>query len=742
MKFLRLYLSSWKNHVHEASWTAGLPSLWQVVTDIVLCFHGILRHFLKGSSRDITSSVVDESRQNALLLLSDAFLTLSDVRSYGRNATDSNSASDVSIYISLIVESFVDALTHSNPALQYAACLCMKSLSGYAVASNSAPFSVDALTCPSSQKQTSLFDMLIKNIKCLRNPNSMKGSCQISGTLRCLIMLLKLDNTDTLLKRCWLVLDCECLVRLSRDRRSIVRLSSLELINSIYFSKSYFLHIGIEKLTSDTIVSLEGSVVGVLRNISGDDFEAASIRCLSMRILLEAVKAGEVDHEHLHDVRFILTIVSQLLAELHCFEVYSACLQFIREILEWSSCKEQLRDTLELITTLKIVPRLVSILQPNFLTTMVNSAASRTYEGGASSGMDNRSCGGWQKSKLTYFYNQHSRNDFTKTLCLMNLIKIFDFEGGIILQCVRNSNIIRNLVFTLTDISYTKLFVNCDTVKKGENIESTVNALLSCADLFSLLLIRDQTEKFQSGKINEQYCCVRHLVKDHVVISASIASSMTKYFRYVAAKNELRASSSFDKFVLSMLRLLMLLLNDSTWRLGFGLEASELNDSASGLAEKYIPIGMGLLQSLVSLQESNISSSNAYLVHATFPVVTMILLYSRPIRESFQIDAVTALENNRRGVKNMCIKMNEEKSDSSKLSSVVLHAMHGVLNDSSCKENATNTEASTVVPDRAISTVSATTRKKSALSRHRRLAKYLLCCHYVCSLIIKCKAER
>ena len=667
------------------------------MVDVIICsFGGILRHFFtnekeiasRSTNVSISAVMFEDCQYSVILLFIDVLLLLTEVwkcKKKNLSSSGGRASGELNHFFPLLLEAFIGGMTHSRQRTQHASSLCLKLLAQYcSLSPESLSFSHQLITCPNDRDRMrrSHFEVLITAVKQLRNPNSMRESCSVISTLRCVLVFLKLDSTDTLVRECRESLGIECLLRYTRDRRAIVRHMAVELLCCIHCSPNNMSARNTRLYSGDGISPTnagENDIAGgekgddshtnecddvaqgmdaqcngmenTLRVVAADVNEASSIRCLALRFLVSQAASKSIVSQRDELVCFIIPVVSELLGNSCCqpsVEIIISCLRTLQSILLIAVDAENIANISELISILKIVPKIIAILKPGYLVSLLKDMKSRMYLHSLESSNENSeySFGGWKSSEMKYFNGQKKLFSTTRSLCLLNLAELCSFDSQILQPCLRNTNIVRNIICIMTDASYTELLNvnNRDNFGKMEKIFLSVSSVITaCANLFSFMLIRDQLKYFDSGRENAAFKCVRDLIRDPVVIAASIVASMTTYFHFVAV-----CPSDVlyrNKLMLSLLRLLLLLLNDSTWREGMGLMEEDTEDLSVD-QKKYFRFGVDLFSSVLAVQAASVSSSKTdlVLVNATYSALACMLQHSSRLREHIQSEVSPLLK--------------------------------------------------------------------------------------------------
>ena len=652
MRFFTAVVSQCRKSTQYVEYGTNLSSLFTSISEPL----GVmLRCFIEsGKEKDYTFNLpnsFESSLQGLLILLTELFGAMADFRRTIVLDIPVN-IGEVSYFGPLLIGVFYCGIRRSQFSIQESSTLCLKSLTMFQHSLGRSSVIFDSLVSPADLDDSSgsLMEEVIKQLKKIRTPNSMRESTTVVNSLRCVILALKLEQNGVFARQCMERLGVACLLRYTRDRRGIIRHMALELLTVLHCSASVSLneadcyvfgrneHVIGER---DTYIQRDHEVVDNLRVIAEDQSEALAIRCLSVRVLFAC---PEVSCYHCDDmIPWALSIVSELLDTSCCrpsVEATLCCVQVLRRILK--IMKGRHNDIHSAISKLKIIPKIVNALQPGYVADLLQDMLCRLYnKGHRLRSTPTACCGGWKRLELKFVKNQQTHISAMHSLCFVTLNDICYIFPDVLRPCLKNTNVMRNLIFVLTDSSYTK-FLNSDTfLLQKKLITNVLYAVSAAADFFSFILIRDQLNEFDDEKVNGVFGIIGDLISDPVVVCASVVSSITKILDFVAGCQA--EVVIFNGLVSSLLRLLLLLLKRPSWRAGVGLSVV---DGITGLnSNVYSHVGEGLYSALLSIMAMYIATSTTTMINAVYPVFSCFLQYSAMFRGRFQVVVSSVAKN-------------------------------------------------------------------------------------------------
>lgn len=300
----------------------------------------------------------------------------------------------------------------------------------------------------------SSIDVMLRVVKLLRVPDSLIGSGIVTIALRILSLYLKsvLASGEGL----GLGLDWKWLVKLCYDRRAEVRALCLELIDLILTiektidNRRFGLQDTAPLTNEETDDNINWPPHDTLKLIVLDKNEAGSVRVMAAKVLVKHSTTSQS-----------AGLVGQIVMSLYdTLDLSSprANVSSIRESLGiialLLSSMATAAETLKCLISMKVLPQIISILNPNFPTLMQQLAKSRVSLKHSNSKLLNY---GWGLLWREYL----KENEQNLVLCFASVAKIIvllskisiDSNNNYFTQCVTLTPVIPNAILAMSNLT-------------------------------------------------------------------------------------------------------------------------------------------------------------------------------------------------------------------------------------------------------------------------------------------------
>jgi len=514
-------------------------------------------------------------------------------------------------------------------------------------------------------------DRILRCARLMRSPDSMRGSTALLGSLRILLSLcikgiLRINDgqttssecTECTCFKCW---RCDWILRYLHDRRSAVKAVALSLV---YYS-----------VTHETACSGEGSydtsntsLIGIVRHLLLDSTECLTVRSLAARIYTHMVvvsaNTSPVSNEAPH-FGVLLGYVADAFT-LSDFNLECGALEAGVECLAQLMCVDNLchnESFLGLLTTLKVLPKVVCLLRPDLGSCLIEACASRSrlrqyleadfMETPAVSGMIRR----WADNILNHVLEAQMESlTQVKTVAVRILQRVHELGGVLFSTCIRHTSIVRNVISILTDprtITYPsipKMSCGWNDVVASNNTSHRVffansDLVSSCYDLFSVMLARDlevRQRRMPDGSEARALTGVEigDLIRDKAVVTGSIMFTANQHMNTVlslfeswgpsvATEKISRYMDCAEQLVTSILRACCLMVTSPLWSQGLGLGGDIEGCHAGSPATDTTKI-------CLRLEETFHANSRAVMKSRVRMVLSLLLQRSAGLRQQIQ----------------------------------------------------------------------------------------------------------
>ena len=457
-----------------------------------------------------------------------------------------------------------------------------------------------------------LLDSILKCVSMMRVPDSFKLSAAVLGALGVVEAMAQCGLYNPFEARsgdtscCW---ECEWLLRLSYDRRSVIRVRALKIMA---FTLPSSLVCGCGATSEDhsecspSETSSRCGLRGLqerLRYLLMDACECLAMRSIAARMLASIsmmhLDAGTsppgqrgVDPPH---QSLLLGFIAEILTpsvQTMCSSVILAAVECLLGLLCNSaySCNDTF---LGMLASLKIFPKVIAMLQVGTESDMIQSCASRcNCDADNTSSVDSN-----YLLMIDTVMNLSGASQMkvfckVKYTCCRIIQRSHEMGGYHFSTALRNTNIVRNVLAAITDaklLQYPLLKydsvewedLECSNIQTVKLFFAQTQMITGYLDVASIMIARDVSK----GNATAPYTSgveMGDLVQDKGLIVTAIAYTACQHLRtilrvYTKGRTLLSNAETCQRaqclrqVVTSICRVITLLAASSSWRVGLGL---------------------------------------------------------------------------------------------------------------------------------------------------------------------------
>lgn len=447
---------------------------------------------------------------------------------------------------------------------------------------------------------TSPFETLLNNAKLIRPPDSFRGTSIVVGMLRVLFVCSTCQYNDSRSRvtKGISIGDSKWILRLCFDRRADVKILALEIVRimirmSIWEPSPVCVH-------NNAIVDQSLTFTEHIQYILLDSSESLAVRHTAGCILVDLFESEGpyLSHDGGGNLDILLRGLSDNLRccnENTAVSLKNTVLLLRRLVKLFARGNKSFESLLVAFKSLKMLPSLVLILQPDLLKTMTGSIryGDCCVDGTEVFAVDLKSdidlSKGWQRLHTTWMAKEAAAVHAAQADTSSIFLAIGHFQQRILNECLRHTNLLPHLIGLLTSDKTNDL--------RDLSKEMFCPNHSSHFQLFAFLVANEAKVK---EKLPIDCVSVSDLTCTNEVIPGKILESLNWWFRNIASNLKLLQKST-DKYFLSFLfrmlqaslRLMGSMLTYEKWQRSLGL---------GGFA-KDCDIGMTMERGLVSLLE-------------------------------------------------------------------------------------------------------------------------------------------
>ena len=553
---------------------AAFEKIGVAVSDV---FASVLKPHLERNSRGKSTVGIDDAQLAILeLLRSLCKISVLETRTFLKGLSVAGIIQDIvrilcteskSTYLRVSAGSTVECLSRYSDTWSW-------------IESPSSPAAKDV----SAGEPSSPIDAIVRTVTLLRAPSSSKN---VSVVVACLGILIA--GGRAAVWACSRKKDLNALLRLSMDRRSLLRYLSLQLLNLILTSNGP---------RGKCVFAEEDKVsaIGVARVVMEDSTECPLVRlaCVRMLKLGQTLTSG--------DISSILNSCVEIINSLKT--IPGSCIPLPLDVVLGFLQGEFRAEAFEILRGLKIVPSLVSILQEEFSTLQREGVLRRSQISGSYHYGGHKSIyitsSAWREV-YTASEESHARHIVdckSAAVRLLHAMTIIDTE-----------QLIARHLFCSGTVTNAALFFTHLAEATDLSTHLTCVAMSSSADFLSYMFSYESIDATVSLPSAQLTTC-----------SASLLGAIVKFLSSTA---KLLAY----KHLVSCLRLLTVLIENSSCRLGLHLGDS-IGCNAWGVDAKECLQVLVLLRHQYGASKENETPHSQLLIYRLEMALSMFLKYS------------------------------------------------------------------------------------------------------------------